>query len=210
MLASDTLWPAWVHGKRLIDFFTFTWPKCNRIPSINSKFLLLWPLYSVNIIAHSAQCENSETRKLVPPATVSERQIDRQADGRTYGRKNSTNRETNHIPYEWRKENARTRRLFDVHLFGAFQFYVRMHTLRNIFWLILNFSVRRSTNDEKWHFEWILIDTNLFINDVIQSIRAKWKHHQSRTHTNTLKKKTINNKSTERRWSLFIFSLFSR
>lgn len=39
-------------------------------------------------------------------------------------------------------------------------------------WLILFFLV--GPNDEKWHFEWILIDTNLFINDVIQSIRAKW------------------------------------
>lgn len=34
-------------------------------------------------------------------------------------------------------------------------------------------------NDEKWNFEWILIDTNLFINDVIQSIRAKWAHKKT-------------------------------
>lgn len=38
----------------------------------------------------------------------------------------------------------------------------------------IDFKFLGGPNDEKWHFEWILIDKNLFINDVIQSIRAKW------------------------------------
>lgn len=171
-----------IHKKRLIDFFT--WPKCNTLPSINSKFLLLW-LYSVNIIAHSTQCENSKARKLVPPATI-EWATDRQTDGWTYGKTAQTEKQT--IFHTNDEEKTREQGDFWCAFVARFIFTCACtHTLRNIFWLILNFSVRRSTNDEKWHFEWILIDTNLFINDVIQSIRAKWKHHQSRTHTNTHK-----------------------
>lgn len=39
--------------------------------------------------------------------------------------------------------------------------------------VFIDFLFLGGPNDEKWHFEWILIDTNLFINDVIQSISVK-------------------------------------
>lgn len=46
--------------------------------------------------------------------------------------------------------------------------------------VFIDFQFLGGPNDEKWNFEWILIDTNLFINDAIQSISVKGSNQQKK------------------------------